>query len=211
MPQRDDTPTFGTGSAGGSGPGSPVMQNRRRLCMNSGVVPRPAQAPPVQRAARHTADRPVLKGLSRVVCVALTVAALVAGSSGASFAADLPAQELTDWDISTWSDESVAACAVVLTKAGYLGSEAPDGAADLGRLTQGLALDALSKAADPELNRVAWATPVVNLRNDAHAMMQLDCADLFKGAAAQGLIPKGVLTAAHAKAAAYMTANGLSP
>ena len=153
----------------------------------------------------------MLKRLSRVVCVALTVAALAAGPSGASFAADLPAQELTDWDISAWSPESAAACAVVLTKAGYLGSAEPDSAADQDRLSQGLALDALSKAADPELNRVAWATPVVNLRNDAYAMMQLECADMFKRAAAQGLIPRSMLTAARAKAAAYLTENGLSP
>ena len=128
-----------------------------------------------------------------------------------SFAASLPASELTDWDISAWSVTSAAACAMVLTKAGYLGSAETNSAADLDHLAQGMALDALSKAADPEVNRVAWETPVVNLRNDAYAMMQLDCADLFKTATAGGLIPRSVLTEARTKAAAYMAANGMSP
>lgn len=188
-----------------------MMRARLRLSTNTDMAPLSAQDTPVRPAARYGSVKLVLKRLSRVVCVVLTAAALAAGPSGASFAADLPAQELTDWDISAWSVTSAAACAVVLTKAGYLGSAETDNAADLDRLTQGLALDALSKVDDPEVNQAAWATPVVNLRNDAYKMMQLECADLFKAAQARGLIPRIVLTAARAKAAAYMAANGLSP
>ena len=154
---------------------------------------------------------PVMIRHSRSILRALTAAAMAAGLSGASLANSLPASELTDWDVTVWSAKSAAACGVVLTKAGYLGSETPDSAADLDRLSQGLALDALSKAKDPDLNRAAWETPIVNLRNDAYAMMQLECADLFKSAAAQGLIPLGTLTTARDRAAAYQTANGLSP
>jgi len=142
---------------------------------------------------------------------ALFAAALAAVPWGAAWAASLPASELTDWDVSSWSISSAAACGVLLTKAGYIGAEDPDGASDREILSRGLALDALSKAADPELNRAAWETPVVNLRNDAHAMMQLECSDLFKTAVARGLIPRAVLLSARAKAAAYQAANGLSP
>lgn len=142
---------------------------------------------------------------------ALFAAALSAIPWGAACAASLPASELTDWDISGWSTAGAAACGVVLTKAGYIGAEDPGSAADTDVLSQGMALDALSKAADPALNRAAWETPVVNLRNDAHAMMQLECGDLFRTAVARGLIPRAVLSAARAKAAAYLTANGLSP
>ena len=153
----------------------------------------------------------VLSGFPRAVRVARCLAALAALSGGAAGAASLPASELTDWDITGWSVAGAAACGVVLTKAGYLGGEDPSGASDRESLTQGLALDALSKAADPEINRAAWETPVINLRNDAHLMMQLECADLFRIAAARGLIPRKVMTAARAKAAAYLAANGLSP
>ena len=181
------------------------------LSTDTDMAPLFAQDTPVQPAARYGSVRIVVNRLSRVASVALMAAALAEGPSGASFAADLPAQELTDWDISAWSVTSAAACAVVLTKAGYLGSEVTDSTADLDRLAQGLALDALSKSDDPAVNQAAWATPVVNLRNDAYTMMQLECADLFKAAQARGLIPHSVLTAARAKATAYMAANGLSP
>lgn len=141
----------------------------------------------------------------------LFAAALAAVPWGGVWAASLPASELPDWDIRGWSVAGAAACGVLLTKAGYIGAEDPDGAADRDMLSQGLALDALSKAADPALNRAAWGTPVINLRNDAHAMMQLECGDLFRTAVARGLIPRAVLSAARAKAAAYQAANGLSP
>jgi hypothetical protein len=188
-----------------------MMRAGQCLPSNTGIAPLRSQHSPVPSAAWQDRVRPLLSHLSRAVCLALTTAGLVAGPPGISFAASLPASELTDWDISAWSVTSVAACAVVLTKAGYLGNAETDKAADLNRLAQGMALDALSKATDPEVNRVAWETPVVNLRNDAYAMMQLECADLFKTAAAGGLIPRSVLTEARAKAAAYMAANGLSP
>ncbi len=153
----------------------------------------------------------VLSRFHRAARVALSCAALAALSGEAAGAVSLPASELTDWDITGWSVAGAAACGVVLTKAGYLGDPEPSSAPQKDRLSQGLALDALSKAADPEMNRAAWETPIINLRNDAHLMMQLECGDLFKVAVARGLIPRTVLTAARAEAAAYLAANGLSP
>lgn len=153
----------------------------------------------------------VLSRFPRADRLALSFVALAALSGGAAGAASLPASELTDWDVTGWSVAGAAACGVVLTKAGYLGGHDPSGASDRDRLAQGLALDALSKAADPEMNRAAWETPVINLRNDAHLMMQLECGDLFRIATARGLIPRKMMMAARAKAAAYLTANGLSP
>jgi len=149
--------------------------------------------------------------IPRAARVALYAAVLATVSGWAAGAASLPASELTDWDITGWSVAGAAACGVVLTKAGYLGDPGPSSAPQRDSLSQGLALDALSKAADPAMNRAAWETPIINLRNDAHLMMQLECGDLFRIAVARGLIPRTVLTAARAKADAYLAANSPSP
>lgn len=144
------------------------------------------------------------------VCAALTGALLAGLSCAAPRPAAATESQLSDWNVTGWSAQSRAACGVALTKAGYLGSEMPQPEADFDMLARGLALDALSRSAEPQLNRDAWDSPVMNLRNDAFMMMVLECGDLFVAALAQGRIPNGVIQAARSEARAYQAANGLT-